>query len=129
MKVWVAQNIVQSYEDSLFNLMNVAVNIVETSGVPKEDYSIEFMKKDSYGVYGENIFKPASVNSQKNFLEIVSNLGEELQTEKYQLFSIEVKAIRMIAQFHPNIIPLTGSYQRLGPLLLSRNLSQQEFNR
>ena len=38
----VAQNIVQSYEESLFYLMNVAVNIVETSGVPKEDYSIEF---------------------------------------------------------------------------------------
>ena len=33
----VAQDVVNSYEESLFNMMNVAVNIVETSGIPKEN--------------------------------------------------------------------------------------------
>ena len=88
----VAQNIVQSYEESLFYLMNVAVNIVETSGVPKEDYSIEFDEEGLVMEFmGKTFFEPASVKLTKKSLEIVSNLGEELQTEKYQLFSIEVE--------------------------------------
>ena len=50
----VAQNIVQSYEESLFYLMNVAVNIVETSGVPKEDYSIEFDEEGLVALWGKH---------------------------------------------------------------------------
>ena len=100
----VAQNIVQSYEESLFYLMNVAVNIVETSGVPKEDYSIEFDEEGLVMEFmGKTFFEPASVKLTKKSLEIVSNLGEELQTEKYQLFSIEVEG-------HTDDSPISSKY-------------------
>ncbi len=100
----VAQNIVQSYEESLFYLMNVAVNIVETSGVPKEDYSIEFDEEGLVMEFmGKTFFEPASVKLTKKSLEIVSNLGEELKTEKYHLFSIEVEG-------HTDDSPISSKY-------------------
>jgi chemotaxis protein MotB len=100
----VAQNIVQSYEESLFYLMNVAVNIVETSGVPKEDYSIEFDEEGLVMEFmGKTFFEPASVKLTKKSLEIVSNLAEELRTEKYQLFSIEVEG-------HTDDSPISSKY-------------------
>jgi chemotaxis protein MotB len=100
----VAQNIVQSYEESLFYLMNVAVNIVETSGVPKEDYSIEFDEEGLVMEFmGKTFFEPASVKLTKKSLEIVSNLGEELKAERYQLFSIEVEG-------HTDDSPISSKY-------------------
>ncbi len=100
----VAQNIVQSYEESLFYLMNVAVNIVETSGVPKEDYSIEFDEEGLVMEFmGKTFFEPASVKLTKKSLGIVSNLGEELKAEKYQLFSIEVEG-------HTDDSPISSKY-------------------
>ena len=40
---------------------------------------------------GKTFFKPASVILTKKSEEIVTNMGEELQEEKYQLFAIEVE--------------------------------------
>ena len=100
----VAQNIVQSYEESLFFLMNVAVNIVETSGVPKEDYSIEFDEEGLVMEFmGKTFFEPASVKLTKKSEEIVTNMGEELQEEKYQLFAIEVEG-------HTDDSPISSQY-------------------
>ena len=100
----VAQDVVNSYEESLFNMMNVAVNIVETSGIPKENYSIEFDEEGLVMEFmGKTFFKPASVILTKKSEEIVTNMGEELQEEKYQLFAIEVEG-------HTDDSPISSKY-------------------
>ena len=73
----VAQDVVNSYEESLFNMMNVAVNIVETSGIPKENYSIEFDEEGLVMEFmGKTFFKPASVILTKKSEEIAQKTLE-----------------------------------------------------
>lgn len=100
----ISQSALLSYEESLFNMMNTALNIVQASGIPKEDYSINFDQEGLVMEFmGTTFFEPASVKLSKKSEKIISSLGEELQTEKYHLFSIEVEG-------HTDDSPISSIY-------------------
>jgi chemotaxis protein MotB len=87
-----SENAPLSYEESLFNMLNNAINIVESAGIPKEDYMVEF---DQEGIImeflGKTFFAPGSVILTSKSAEIILQLGEELLSDQYKLFYIDVE--------------------------------------
>ena len=87
-----SENAPLSYEESLFNMLNNAINIVESAGIPKEDYMVEF---DQEGIImeflGKTFFAPGSVILTRKSAEIILQLGEELLSDQYKLFYIDVE--------------------------------------
>ena len=100
----VSENAPLSYEESLFNMLNNAIHIVESAGIPKENYSIEF---DSDGIVmeflGKTLFAPGSVKLTKESEDFVLQIGEELNSEQFKLFYIDVEG-------HTDDIPIKSKY-------------------
>ncbi|PPR64836.1 MAG: Motility protein B [Alphaproteobacteria bacterium MarineAlpha4_Bin2] len=100
----VAESTTVSYEESLFNMLNDASHIVETSGIPKDEYIIEF---DHEGIimefFGKTFFEPASVKLAKKSEQVVKQIGEELTKEEYTLFNVEIEG-------HTDDVPIKSKY-------------------
>ena len=100
----VAESATVSYEESLFNMLNDASHIVETAGLPKDEYIIEF---DSEGIvmefFGKTFFQPGSVKLAKKSEKVVAQIGEELVKEKYTIFNVEIEG-------HTDDVPIKSKY-------------------